>query len=184
MTHDASAGASRINPGRSSSVRTLDAGARFAGVLKVSKVQVFVSFDIEHDGELFKLLLAESEAPSSSFEVLSGSERLAPTEIWSESARRWIRKVDQMIVICGEHTESSPRVSGELRIAQEEQTPYFLLWGRRETMCTKPVGAKSLDGMYSWTQQILHDQITVTSRRISADAAAEIQRNSTFARRG
>ena len=48
-----------------------------------------------------------------------------------------------MIVICGEHTEASPGMSAEIRIAQEEKTPYFLLWGRRESLCTKPTGAKS-----------------------------------------
>jgi hypothetical protein len=46
-------------------------------------------------------------------------------------------------------------------------------------MCTKPVGAKSDEGMYNWTRQILQDQITFTSRRTSADVAAEIQLNST-----
>ena len=57
------------------------------------------------------------------------------------------------------------RVFAELRIAQEEQKPYFLLWGRREIMCTKPTGAKSSEGMYSWTSQILQDQITLTTRK-------------------
>ena len=47
-----------------------------------------------------------------------------------------------MVVICGEHTEASAPVSAELLIAQEERTPYFLLGGRRDSMCTKPNGAK------------------------------------------
>jgi hypothetical protein len=179
MTRAASVGASRMNRGRSSSVRSLDDLTRAAGALRASKICIFVSFDVEHDGELFKLLLAQSGAPGSGFEVLGSSERLTSTDVWSESLRLRIRNADQMIVICGEHTRSSPRVSTELRIAREEQTPYFLLWGRREIMCTKPVGAKSDEGMYNWTRQILQDQITFTSRRTSADVAAEIQRNST-----
>jgi hypothetical protein len=69
-------------------------------------------------------------------------------------------------------------VSAELRIAQEERTPYFLLWGRREIMCTKPIGAKSAEGMYSWTRQILQDQITVASRK-AADSTSETVRDAT-----
>ena len=57
------------------------------------------------------------------------------------------------------------RVSAELRIAQEEQKPYFLLWGRREIMCTKPVGSKRDEGMYSWTWGILQNQIVTTLRQ-------------------
>ena len=78
--------------------------------------------------------------------------------------RRQIGKADGVIVICGEHTEDSAQVSAEIRIAQEEHKPYFLLWGRREVMCTKPAGAKPGDGMYSWTSTILHDQIVTTLR--------------------
>ena len=70
-------------------------------------------------------------------------------------------------------------MSAELRVAQQERTPYFLLWGRREIMCTKPIGAKPADGMYSWTRQILQEQFTLASRRTGADVAAQIQRNAT-----
>ena len=49
-------------------------------------------------------------------------------------------------------------------IAREEERPYFLLWGRRELMCTKPTTAKSADAMYSWTWEILQSQI-LTIRR-------------------
>ena len=91
--------------------------------------------------------------------------------------RRRIREADQVIVICGKHTEASTRVGAELLIAQEEETPYFLLWGRREIMCTKPIGAKPAEGMYSWTGQILHDQIALTFRKAQTDAAAETVRD-------
>jgi hypothetical protein len=168
-----------MSPGRSSSVRSPDDVERAAGAPSASQIRVFVSFDIEHDGELYERLLAQSRTPSSGFAVLGGSVRPAAADVWNEAVRRRIREADQVIVICGEHTESSPRVSAELRIAQEEQIPYFLLWGRREIMCTKPIGAKPAEGMYSWTRQILHDQIMLTSRRTGADVAAEIQRNAT-----
>ena len=143
----------------------------------MSKVPVFVSYDVEHDGELYELLLAQSETSGSGFAVLAGSERSTATDAERERVRRRIRGADQVIVICGEHTEASICVSAELRIAQEEQIPYILLWGRREIMCTKPIGAKPAEGMYSWTRQILQDQIILTFRRAAADAAAESRRN-------
>jgi hypothetical protein len=145
----------------------------------MKEIHVFVSFDIEHDRELYELLLAQSRNPSSGFAVLGASERSADTDAWSETVRRRIRQADQVIVICGEHTEASTRVSAELRIAQEERTPYFLLWGRRALMCTKPIGAKPAEGMYSWTKQILQDQITLTLRKARADATAESVRLAT-----
>jgi hypothetical protein len=139
----------------------------------MSKVHIFVSFDTGHDGELYELLLSQSRTQSSDFEVMGCSEHSTTTEIWSERVRRRIREADQVIVICGEHTGSSSRVSAELQIAQQEQTPYFLLWGRREMMCTKPVGAKPAEGMYSWTRQILQDQIAFTLRKADTVAADE-----------
>ncbi len=145
----------------------------------MSKIQVFVSFDIEHDGELYEELLEQSRSPSSGFAVLGGSERSTVTDVGSEGVRRRIREADQVIVICGEHTEGSTRVSAELLIAQQERTPYFLLWGRREIMCTKPIGAKPLEGMYSWTRPILQNQIALTFRKAESDAASETVRDAT-----
>ena len=125
----------------------------------MNKIDISVSFDIEHDGELYKELLAQSRTPGSGFAVLSGSEHFNATEGWSDRVRHRTRRADQVIVICGEHTDASKGVFAELRIAQEEQKPYFLLWGRPDSMCTKPAGADSSDGMYKWASNILQDQI-------------------------
>jgi len=138
----------------------------------MSAVQVFVSFDTEHDQDLYELLLEQSKAPGSGFAVASDSRRSTPASLATEGVHRRIAEADQMIVICGEHTEASAVVRDELLIAQERETPYFLLWGRRDSMCTKPSGAKPAEGMYSWTRQILQDQISLTSRKAAADAAA------------
>ena len=145
----------------------------------MSKTNVFVSYDTDHDGELYELLLSESRASCSGFGVSGASDRVPSTVVGSESARRQIREADQVIVICGEHTEASVRVSAELRIAHEEGTPYFLLWGRRDIMCTKPIGAKPSEGIYSWTRQILQDQIAFALRNARADTKAETPRNAT-----
>jgi hypothetical protein len=90
-----------------------------------------------------------------------------------EGVRRRIREADEVIVICGEHTEESMGVSAEVRIAQEERTPYFLLWGRRESMCTKPRSAKRDEGIYRWTSEILQSQILLTLRNARWDPKAE-----------
>jgi len=142
----------------------------------MSKIHVFVSFDIEHDKDLYELLLAQSKTASSEFTVSGASARCTAADVASESLRRRIRAADQVIVLCGEHTETSSGVSAELELAQQEQTPYFLIWGRRNSMCTKPFGVKATEGMYSWTQEILRDQIAYVSRKATADAAAEAAR--------
>jgi hypothetical protein len=137
------------------------------------KIHVFVSFDVEHDRELYERLLAQSRVPRSGFEVVGASESATTAQAQSDRTRARIRKADQVLVICGEHTEASVGMGAELGIAQQEQTPYILLWGRREIMCTKPIGAQSLEGMYSWTRQILLDQMAFACRKAAADATAE-----------
>ena len=81
-----------------------------------------------------------------------------------------------MIVICGEHTDSSVTMSAELRLAQEAKVPYLLLWGRRDSMCTKPVGAKPTDGIYNWTLPILRYQVACVSRRTRSNEEVEALR--------
>jgi hypothetical protein len=148
----------------------------------MSNIDVFVSFDLDHDADLYELLLAQSRAAGFGFAVSGCSEFLTGTDLWSDSVRRRIREADQMIVICGEHTEASTTIDTELSIARQEQTPYILLWGRRETMCTKPTGAKPAEGMYGWTQQILQDRIDFTLRNARTDATPQPARDAT--RRG
>lgn len=125
----------------------------------MSDVRVFVSFDLDHDDDLKDRLVDESRRPASGFEISARSEATG-----SERVRGRIVAADEMIVICGRHTDGSAQVSAEMRIAQEEQKPYFLLWGRREVMCTRPAGARPGDAMYSWTSSILHGQIVTTLR--------------------
>jgi hypothetical protein len=140
----------------------------------VSQTRIYVSFDAEHDRELYERLLDQSGG--SGFCVSGGSELLAESDLWAARVRRQIRDADQVIVICGEHTEASQCMSAEIRIAQEEQTPYFLLWGRRASMCTKPIGAKSAEGMYNWTREILEDQVAIGLRRAHALATTDRSR--------
>jgi hypothetical protein len=142
----------------------------------MDKIHVFVSFDLEHDADLYAEMVEEAALPGSGFEVSGRSEVRSAMDHWSEVARRGIREADQVIFICGEHTGGALAMGNELRMAQEEETPYLLLWGRREIMCTKPMGAKPAEGMYSWTSEILRTQMDVmlrSSRREAKSAAAK-----------
>ena len=133
-----------------------------------ARIRIFVSFDLEHDRDLYALMLDEAALPNSGFEVSGHSEIRSAMDHSSEVARRGIEEADGVIFICGEHTEGALPMGNELRLAQEGQTPYLLLWGRREIMCTKPIGAKPAEGMYSWTSEIMKTQLEVmlrTSRR-------------------
>jgi hypothetical protein len=80
-------------------------------------------------------------------------------EAWSERVRGCIAESDEVVVICGEHTDDSLQVSAELAIAQQQKKPYVLLWGRRNSMCKKPHGARSDEGMYMWTPGSLEHQL-------------------------
>jgi hypothetical protein len=130
----------------------------------VSRTRVFVSFDRENDADLGALLNAQSRRPGSTFDVMKSQHRKTARPGWDTDTRTQIRAADEFLVICGENTHESILVSLELAIAQEEDKPYMLLWGRRDRMCTKPEGARKLDAMYSWTREILESQISATIR--------------------
>lgn len=136
----------------------------------MDKVHIFVSFDLDHDADLCDLLLEQSGVSSFGFEVSGRSKGRSVDRLPGKAVRRRIREADAVIVICGEHTGESPRVSAEVRMAQEEQTPYFLLWGRRERMCTKPLSAKRDEGMYIWTSENLQNRIVLTLRNARWDS--------------
>lgn len=133
------------------------------------KVRIFVSYDREHDADLLERLVEQASSATSGFEISGQSTTRCPTDHWDEALRCKIRDADQVIVICGEHTDVSGRVGAELRTAQEEDRPYVLLWGRREPMCTKPATAKPADSMYSWTPEILQNQILALRRLAESD---------------
>jgi hypothetical protein len=150
---------------------------RFGVGSATNKIRFFVSYDGEHDGDLYDRLVEQASETASGFEVSARSRARAPTDLWDEGLRREIRKVDGVMIICGEHTDCSERVGTELRIAQEEKQPYFLLWGQRELMCTKPATARSADGMYSWTWETLQSQIlTIRRAARSSEHLAALRR--------
>jgi hypothetical protein len=131
-----------------------------------------VSFDLDHDRDLHERL-REQAGRQLDFAVSGCSEAGGVTGSWSERVRRRISASDEVVVICGEHTDEAAGVSAELRIAQEENKPYVLVWGRRERMCKKPVGARPDDGVYSWTAEILQRQMRIALRRNEPPAVPE-----------
>lgn len=127
-------------------------------------VRVHLSFDVEHDADLSDLLAVQSLRGGSGFEVVSRSSPGVMSERWERDTRRRIRDADEVIVICGEHSGRSDRMRAELGIVREEEKPYFLLWGRREQMCSMPVGVDRTACMYSWTWETLVKQVIQTLR--------------------
>lgn len=116
-----------------------------------TKVKVFVSFDYDHDQDLKMLFCGQAAYDGTPFEITDVSVKEHLAGDWREIARQKILRSDQVVVICGEYTHTATGVSDEIRIAQNEGKPYFLLKGRRDKYCTKPVGAKATDSIYTWT---------------------------------
>lgn len=115
------------------------------------KKRVFISFDFDHDEDLKNLLVGQSKNPDSPFELADWSVKEAMSGDWKSKVRTRIKSCDLVIVLCGEYTDHATGVSAEVRIAQEEGIPYFLLWGRSEKECVKPTTAKSSEKIYKWT---------------------------------
>jgi hypothetical protein len=82
-------------------------------------LRIFMSFDLDNDEDLPDLLLEQSRRQCSGFEISARSEAATMTDGWDERVRRQISEVDEVIVICGEHTASSVRVSAGPREVPE-----------------------------------------------------------------
>lgn len=117
----------------------------------MAKKRAFISFDYDHDLDLKNLLVGQSRNGDSPFEITDMSIKETIAKDWKENARRRIKGCDIVVVICGKYTSSASGVSAELKIAQEEKIPYFLLFGRANDRCVKPLAAKESDKMYRWT---------------------------------
>ena len=117
----------------------------------MAKKRVFTSFDFDNDEDLRNLLVGQAKNEDSPFELSDWSVREAMTGDWKEKVRTRIRSCDLVIVICGEYTDTATGVNVELKITQEEKTPYFLLWGRSGKNCKKPKSALPTDKIYNWT---------------------------------
>jgi hypothetical protein len=121
--------------------------------------RVYISFDYDHDDDLKTLLVGQAKLPGSPFEIADWSIKEPVTSNWKDTARKRIRAVDVVAVICGQYTHTATGVAAEVSIAQEEGIPYFLLAGRSSGGNKKPTTAKSTDKLYKWTWDILKSLI-------------------------
>ncbi len=121
----------------------------------MAKTPVFISFDADHDEDLRILLAGQAKNPDTPFDIADWSVKEQLSGDWKEKVRSRIKRVEQVAVICGEHTDTATGVSTEIRIAREEGTLYFLLWGRKDKTCRKPTAAKESDKIYKWEWDIL-----------------------------
>ena len=117
----------------------------------MSKPRIFVSFDYDHDETLKNFLIGQANNPDSPFEIADWSVKEHLTGDWKGKAREKIRRSDQVAVVCGLHTDTATGVSAEIKMAQEEGRPYFLLHGYKDRKCKRPIAAKPSDKMYKWT---------------------------------
>lgn len=117
----------------------------------MKKKRTFISFDYDNDSDLKTLLVGQARNADSPFEITDMSIKAPIDNNWKAKARTRIKGCDVVVIICGEKTNTASGVSAELKIAQEENVPYFLLYGRSNDTCVKPVAAKVTDKMYKWT---------------------------------
>lgn len=121
------------------------------GGAEVAKKRAFISFDYDNDETLKTFLIGQAKLPDSPFELADWSIKEHITGDWEKKARTRIRSVDVVIVICGLNTNTATGVSAEVRLAQGDGIPYFLLAGYRDKQNIKPIAARSTDKMYDWT---------------------------------
>ena len=124
-----------------------------------SAIRVFGCFDAGHDADLLALLRRQCDAPGSALAVVDWSREESAHAGWEEKLRARLERIDAFLVLCGEGTHTAGNVSREFGIAQEAGKPYVLVWGRRSGSCTRPATALATDHFYTWTWDVLVEQI-------------------------
>jgi hypothetical protein len=119
-------------------------------MMATDKVPVYISFDYDNDSDLKTLLVGQAANEDSPFSIADWSIK-EPSSDWKDKARKRIKRVEQVIVLCGEHTETATGINAEIAIARDEKKPYFLLAGRASGKNKKPTAALSADKIYDWT---------------------------------
>jgi len=119
----------------------------------MAKTRAFISFDYDNDKGIKEMLVGQSKYPDTPFEIADWSVKEHLTGDWKEKVRRRIRNTDQVVILCGQY--NAVGVNAEVKLAQEENKPYFLLTGYKNKTCVKPTNAKSSDKMYDWTWENL-----------------------------
>jgi hypothetical protein len=116
----------------------------------MSKTRLFVSFDFDHDSRLKDLFVGQAKHPDTPFQIADWSIKEAIDKNWKDHARRRMKQVDCVAVLCGQHTHTAKGIDAEIDIARSENVPFFLLRGYKDLVCTRPTVAPA-DKMYNWT---------------------------------
>jgi hypothetical protein len=127
--------------------------------MTLDPVRVFVCFDSNHDDDLRALFERQAAAPGSTVRVVDWSHGEREHAGWEAKLRVRMDGVDAVVVLCGEATAQAGNVHREFSIAQEQDKPYVLLWGRRSANCTRPATAHANDHFYAWTWSYLTEQL-------------------------
>ena len=117
----------------------------------MAKVKVFISFDFDHDSGLKAMLVGQAKNDDSPFEIADYSVKEELSGDWKEKVRARIKKVDQVIILCGENTDTASGVNAEVKLTREENKPYFCLAGYADKVNKKPNATLSTDKLYKWT---------------------------------
>lgn len=117
----------------------------------MAKQRIFISFDYDNDEDIKIMLAGQAKLPDSPFDFTDASVKEHLTGDWRAKVKRRLGNCDQMIVLCGQHTDAAKGVSDELEIAQELDMPYFHLKGRANKGCSMPAAALSSDKLYTWS---------------------------------
>ena len=88
--------------------------------MATDKVPVYISFDYDHDSDLKTLLVGQAANEDSPFSIADWSIK-EPSSDWKDKARGRIKRAKQVIVLCGEHTETATGINAEIEIAREEK---------------------------------------------------------------
>ncbi len=113
--------------------------------------RVFISFDIDHDEGVKKMLALQAKLEDSPFDFKDNSVKEHLTGDWKQKVSRRMDNVDVVIILCGTKTHTATGISAELSIAKEKKKPYFLLAAYSDKTCTKPTSATDSDKVYKWT---------------------------------
>lgn len=113
--------------------------------------KVFISFDYDNDAILKDFLVGQAKHDDSPFEFFDASVKAHLAGDWKEKARAKIRAADIVVIICGQNTHKATGVAEEIKMAQEEKKPYFLLKGYSDKTCYAPANTNVADKIYNWT---------------------------------
>jgi hypothetical protein len=91
----------------------------------LAKTRLFITFDLDHGEDLRNLLAGQAKPPDTPSEIYDRSLKEPLEGGWKERFRRRLANMDQMVLICGDQTQSARGVADEVTIARERKNRTF-----------------------------------------------------------